>query len=145
MQDNNKILVMKFGGTSVGSAEAMENAVNIIRTVHVDWPQLVVVTSALSGVTNQLIDSAVLAARGDLSVFHQAVIDLTYRHQNLIDHFIKNPSRKHQVEWEVKHLIGDFSNLCQSINVLGGSLASRAGCGFLGGRKADGAHTFCCG
>jgi aspartate kinase len=119
MQDNNKILVMKFGGTSVGSAEAMENAVNIIRTVHVDWPQLVVVTSALSGVTNQLIDSAVLAARGDLSVFHQAVIDLTYRHQNLIDHFIKNPSRKHQVEWEVKHLIGDFSNLCQSINVLG--------------------------
>ena len=112
-------LVMKFGGTSVGTVEAMAQAVRIICDARHDWPHLVVVTSALSGVTNQLIDSAIRAARGDMSVFHKAVGDLTNRHQEMIEKLVANPARKHQVHWEVKHLISDFSNLCQAINVLG--------------------------
>jgi aspartate kinase len=47
------------------------------------------------------------------------VSELTERHQAMIEKLVTNPARKHQVHWEVKHLIADFSNLCQSINVLG--------------------------
>lgn len=119
MHDKNKILVMKFGGTSIGSVDSMRQVVKIISTAYDEWQKLVVVTSALSGVTNLLIESAVLAAKGDMNVFRYAVSELSNRHQELIDHLIKKESRKHQVEWEVKHLIADFSNLCQSINVLG--------------------------
>lgn len=115
----NKTLVMKFGGSSIGSVDAMTQAVQIICQTQREWPRTVVVTSALAGVTNLLIESATRAARGDMNVFHQAVSELTERHLSLIDSLIKNPSRKHQVHWEVKHLIADFSNLCQAINVLG--------------------------
>lgn len=117
--DHKKTLVMKFGGTSIGSVDAMGKAVQIICEARQDWDHLVIVTSALSGVTNLLIDSAARAARGDLTTYHQVVSHLTDRHEELIDHLVKNPARRHQVHWEVKHLIADFSNLCQAINVLG--------------------------
>ena len=117
--DSNKTLVMKFGGTSVGSVDAMSQAVQVICDAHKEWPRMVVVTSALSGVTNLLIDSATRAAQGDMTTFHQAVSELTDRHQEIIEQLVKNPARRHQIHWEVKHLIGDFANLCQAINVLG--------------------------
>jgi len=47
-----KTLVMKFGGTSVGTEEAMRQAAQIVASARRDWPRLVVVTSALSGVTD---------------------------------------------------------------------------------------------
>jgi bifunctional aspartokinase / homoserine dehydrogenase 1 len=110
---------MKFGGTSVGTIAAMTQAVRIICDTRREWEQVVVVTSALSGVTNLLIDSAVRAARGDMSTYHHSVSELTNRHEEMVDQLITNAARKHQVQWEVKHLIADFSNLCQAINVLG--------------------------
>lgn len=112
-------LVMKFGGSSIGSVDAMRQAVQIICEAHRKWDRVIVVTSALVGVTNLLIESATRAARGDMTIFHQTVGELTGRHEALIEQLITNPSRKHQVHWEVKHLISDFSSLCQAINVLG--------------------------
>lgn len=53
-----KTLVMKFGGTSVGSADALTRAVEIIRDATRDWARVVVVTSAMSGVTDLLLSSA---------------------------------------------------------------------------------------
>ena len=44
--------VMKFGGTSVGSAERMQNVVNLIN----DGDTKIVVLSAMSGTTNSLIE-----------------------------------------------------------------------------------------
>ena len=110
---------MKFGGTSVGTPEAVRRAAQIVCDTRKDWSQIVVVTSALSGVTNLLIDSATRAARGDMSAFHRAVSELTGRHQAIIEQLIANPARKHLVQREIKLLIGDFSNLCSAINVLG--------------------------
>ena len=49
---SSKTLVMKFGGTSVGSSKAMAGAVQIVKDARTEWPRVVVVTSALSGVTN---------------------------------------------------------------------------------------------
>jgi aspartate kinase len=116
MADLAPTLVMKFGGTSVGTIDAMSQAVRIVCDTYQQWPRIVVVTSALSGVTNLLLNSAVQAARGDMSIFHQAVSELTARHQELIEALVTNPARKHQMHWEIKHLIVDFSNLCQAID-----------------------------
>lgn len=51
-------LVMKFGGTSVGSAEAIKQAADIILKQAEDWDSLVVLVSAISGVTNALTQGA---------------------------------------------------------------------------------------
>lgn len=112
-------LVMKFGGTSVGTIEAMSQAVRIILETRREHPNLVVVTSALAGVTNLLISSAVRAARGDLTTYESALCELNERHFALADALVSSPARRSQLKQEINRLINDFSNLCQAINILG--------------------------
>ena len=54
-------LVMKFGGTSVGSVQALTRAIQIIQNARDKYSRVVVVTSAMSGVTDLLMKSASLA------------------------------------------------------------------------------------
>jgi aspartate kinase len=113
------VLVMKFGGTSVGSAAAMRQAVQVCADARKDWPALVVVTSALSGVTDLLIQSARQAARGDLSVFERAWAELQERHYAQADALVTNPAELVRVCKEVDGLLADFRHLCQAIHILG--------------------------
>ena len=48
-----KLVVMKFGGTSVGSIDKINNVANIIEKQLID-KKLIVVLSAMSGVTNKM-------------------------------------------------------------------------------------------
>ena len=50
-----KIVVLKFGGTSVGSIEKIRNVSNIIESYKKKGNKVIVVSSAMSGVTNDLI------------------------------------------------------------------------------------------
>ena len=56
--------IMKFGGTSVGDGASIQKVVDIIRGASHDC-DLVVVVSAMSGVTNQLIEAATQAQAGN--------------------------------------------------------------------------------
>ena len=58
------LIVMKFGGTSVGSAERIAQAATSPRHALERGHRVVVVTSAMSGVTNTLIDAARTASHG---------------------------------------------------------------------------------
>jgi aspartokinase/homoserine dehydrogenase 1 len=51
-------LTMKFGGTSVGSAEAFIQAADIVLEQAEKWNSVVVVVSAMSGVTDALTKGA---------------------------------------------------------------------------------------
>jgi bifunctional aspartokinase / homoserine dehydrogenase 1 len=112
-------LVMKFGGTSVGTPEAMNRAAQIVTGALPDWPRLVVVVSALAGVTNLLLDSASQAARGDLSNLDAAEIQLRRWHAAIAEALVRDADRYAQVEQELSQLIGNFLSLCKAITVLG--------------------------
>lgn len=118
-----KTLVMKFGGTSVGSVEAMAQAIEIVQQGKREWPRLVVVTSALNGVTNLLIDSANRSALGDRNAYRPAVEELTSRHFTLIDTLITDPAQRAQLKEEISLIIDDFASRCQAIGVLGEATA----------------------
>jgi len=118
MADNN-LLVMKFGGTSIGTPAAMAQAVRICLDAHRTWEHLVVVTSALSGITDHLIASAEQAARGDLSTFNTTLSELGERHHAMIAALIREPQQQALVRRDVDCLVTDFNNLCQAIHVLG--------------------------
>ena len=49
-----KRLVLKFGGTSVGSIEKIKNVANIIKKRHSEGNEIIVIVSAMSGTTNEL-------------------------------------------------------------------------------------------
>lgn len=114
-----KILVMKFGGTSVGSPSAFAQVAQITRQAYEDWPCLVVVTSAMTGVTNLLLDSAAKAVQGDSSAFYQASVQLRSMHFAVADELLTNLASQAQVKQQINHLINDFTGLCQAIAVLG--------------------------
>ncbi len=72
------MIVLKFGGTSVGTLERVEVAASIIESQ--PQPRAVVV-SAASGITNMLLDAASLSASGrfdDALALHRDIVD---RHQ----------------------------------------------------------------
>ena len=53
-----KKLVLKFGGTSVGSIENVKKVANIVKKKYDDGNQLIVIVSAMSGITNDLAKKA---------------------------------------------------------------------------------------
>jgi aspartokinase/homoserine dehydrogenase 1 len=112
-------LVMKFGGTSVGSTEALINVVQIIRDARAEWPRLVVVTSAMSGVTNLLLDSASQAARGNTASLPNAEMALREKHFTAADKLIQNKSLCSETKQKINALILSFADLCKAIAVLG--------------------------
>ncbi len=112
-------LVMKFGGTSVGSPEAMAGVMDIVRRSQSQWPRLVVVISALSGVTNLLLDSAARAVNGDVQTLYTVEARLREMHAAIADQLVSDLARRAQVKQDVNHLIGEFLNFCQAIAVLG--------------------------
>jgi len=116
---NHNTLVMKFGGTSVGSTEAIGQVVQISRDALATWPRVVVIVSAMSGVTDRLLQSATQAAAGDSQTYNQAAQELRIRHHMIAETLISDLAQQFQVKQEINYLITDFINLCQAIFVLG--------------------------
>ena len=114
-----KTLVMKFGGTSVGSVDALKNAIQIIGDAKKDWDRVVVVTSAMSGVTNLLLDSAASASHGKVDSLAQAAATLREKHFTAVEALIQNSAKRNQVIAEIDHLIFALVDLCKAIAVLG--------------------------
>ncbi len=119
MPESNKTLVMKFGGTSVGAADAMGKAAQIVKDARKDWPRVVVVTSAISGATNLLLDSAAQAAKGNLQTLMDAEKSLLANHEKIIEAQVTGPERRAELKEKVKSLVSDFGSLCRAIAVLG--------------------------
>jgi aspartokinase/homoserine dehydrogenase 1 len=112
-------LVMKFGGTSVGSVEALTKATQIIKDARDEYPRVVVVTSAMSGVTDLLLKSASLAAQGKVDSLPQAESTLREKHFAAINDLIHDQRRCAEVKSEIDALIFSLVDLCKAIAVLG--------------------------
>jgi len=114
-----KTLVMKFGGTSIGSPEAMVQVVGIVKKQQPKWKNLIVVTSALAGVTNRLLKSASQAATGDIQTYQQNAQQFLDEHVAIANHLVTNPKVRFALKHELEQLIQEFTNLCHAIEILG--------------------------
>jgi len=112
-------LVMKFGGTSVGSVDALVRATQIIREAKKDWNRVVVVTSAMSGVTDLLLKSALLAAQGETDSLPDTESALREKHFAATDELIKDQGLREATKGEINCLIQLLVDLCRAIAVLG--------------------------
>ncbi len=112
-------LVMKFGGTSVGTPEAMAQTVQIVQKARADWPRLVVVTSALSGITDLLLSTASQAAAGETATIDKAAAHILERHEKMLAALVLQADRRKPVQAELRQLAAHFASLCQAIAVLG--------------------------
>ena len=74
------MIAMKFGGSSVARADSIEKVKNIVVSTAEQHKKIVVVVSALGGVTDMLIHMAKIAESGDDSCL-EMLDDLSYRHR----------------------------------------------------------------
>ena len=75
------MIVIKFGGTSVGDAKHLRTAIDIVAAARQRKPAVVV--SALSGVTNQLVDATQHAAAGRMEEVQRIVEAIRQRHEEI--------------------------------------------------------------
>ena len=112
-------LTMKFGGTSIGSSEAMSQAADIVLEQAQEWDRLVVVVSAMSGVTDALIKGARTAATGDDATYRTIVSDLRIRHYRVVDAVCTADSERATLLHTVDQYLDELATFCHSVYILG--------------------------
>ena len=110
-------IVMKFGGTSVGSAERIAEAAKLAVASAEQGHQVVVVTSAMSGVTNTLIDTAHAAAKGH---WNQSVAQqLLERHSAAASALAAgDPTREASAVEAIARRVDRFDKLCFGLSMV---------------------------
>jgi len=116
--DNEGILVMKFGGTSVG--KGMAQCVSIVKEQRSKRKKVVVVTSALTQVTNKLLESAQKACSGDCDLYVQRAEEIRAQHETLCKETLKLPKEEtDRAMTTVDRHLKTFSELCHAMSILG--------------------------
>ena len=113
------ILVSKFGGTSVGSVEAISQAADLVMQQAQEWDQQVVVVSAMRGVTDALTQGALTAAMGDGQAYRAIVADLRVRHYRVVDELLDRDGERAQLLAAVDGYLDEYATFCRSVHVLG--------------------------
>ena len=107
--------VLKFGGSSVANAENINKVVAIVEQ-SLKKDKTVLVVSALGGITDTLINSAVLAADGNES-FKEQLLDIEQRHMNVVKALIP-VAQQSSVLSMVKKSCNEIEDICNGIFLL---------------------------
>lgn len=93
--EQKEMKVLKFGGTSVGSVESILSLKAIVEKEAQEQP-IIVVVSALGGITDKLIATSVLAQKGD-EAWKDEFQTMVERHHKMIDTIITDPRKREQL------------------------------------------------
>jgi aspartokinase/homoserine dehydrogenase 1 len=113
------LLTMKFGGTSVGSVEAITQAAAIVLDQARAWDRVAVVVSAMSGVTDALTRGALTASAGDEHTFRTIVTELRALHYRIVDGLLAPNGERTGLLATVDEYLDEFAAFCRSVHVLG--------------------------
>lgn len=105
--------VLKFGGTSVGTVASLKNVKQIVEGCETP---VVVVVSALGGVTDLLIATSKMAAAGD-SGYKVSFDNIVKRHYDIIENLVSQSLRE-DVKRRVDILLDELSNIYRGISLI---------------------------
>ncbi len=106
--------VLKFGGTSVGSIESLRNVQQIVNNTD---DELVVVVSALGGVTDMLIATAKSAQAGEDS-YLTTLGSIVERHHKIIEGIVESRFKSELYE-RLQPLFDDLKNIYKGVHLIG--------------------------
>ena len=106
--------IMKFGGTSVGSVDSI---LKVKQIVEAEKEPVIVVVSALGGITDQLIRTATMATKGDIA--YEAEFDgMVRRHDDMIQQVIPSGSKKRTLGKKIHALLDELKDIYQGLYLL---------------------------
>jgi bifunctional aspartokinase / homoserine dehydrogenase 1 len=109
--------VMKFGGTSVADPMCIRNVVKIVRKASLA-NSIVVVVSAMSGVTNKLVEAAARSEAGDSASAAEILGELRKRHFAAAEALIPASVRRDSLVHKFGELFDHCDRLCQGTVLL---------------------------
>ena len=109
--------VMKFGGTSVGDASCIRRSAQIVANATREY-SVVVVVSAMSGVTNRLIDAAHQAKRGDREAGKALANILRKQHTEALAALVTDEHVRERVECHIEELLAEVSRFYEGTALL---------------------------
>lgn len=112
------IRVMKFGGTSVGTADALGRVARILCQYTANGDRVVAVVSAMNGVTNDLLEGIMAAAEGNEGVYHSVVERTLDRYGTMLRQLITGEDERRTLRLAAAHILADYSAVCDSVRVL---------------------------
>jgi aspartate kinase len=112
-----KLQVMKFGGTSVGDAACIRRSAQIVANASREY-SVAVVVSAMSGVTNRLIDAAHQAKRGDREAGKTLGDALRRQHFEALAALVPDEHARLQVECRIEELLAEGTRLYEGTALL---------------------------
>lgn len=109
--------VLKFGGTSVGSVEALQSVLGILHERLRQGRKIAVVCSAMGGFTNQLLDMGRRAAAAD-DTYKDILKKALDRHLGVVQHFIE-PRFRSAVMARMMQTFNELEDLLRGISLIG--------------------------
>ena len=106
--------IMKFGGTSVGSVDSIQKVKQIVEA---EQEPVIVVVSALGGVTDQLIRTATMATMGDIA-YESEFNNMVRRHEEMIQKIIPAGSGKRALDKKIHALLDELKDIYQGLYLL---------------------------
>lgn len=107
--------VMKFGGTSVGEPDSLQRVKKIIEK---EREPVIVIVSALGGVTDRLLLAANFALNGNPG-YKTLIEEIILRHEELIEKMISSPDDKEELKQKTGHLFEELRNILQGVFLIG--------------------------
>ncbi|MEO7216619.1 MAG: lysine-sensitive aspartokinase 3 [Gemmatimonadaceae bacterium] len=111
------MVIIKFGGTSVGDADAIRRAAGVVASRAARSP--VVVVSAVSGTTTELLGLAEQAARGQLIGALRSVEHIRERHIQMCDELLGVTAAGADTTAEIAAMCDEVASLAEALNTLG--------------------------
>ena len=105
---------MKFGGTSVGSVDSIQKVKQIVEA---EKEPVIVVVSALGGITDQLIRTATMATRGDIA-YEAEFNSMVRRHEEMIQQVVPSGSAKRTLDKKIHDLLDELKDIYQGLYLL---------------------------
>jgi aspartokinase/homoserine dehydrogenase 1 len=108
---------MKFGGTSVGDASCVARTAKIIAGVAKENP-CVVVVSAMSGVTNRLIEAAKTAQAGNATEAEAIMDALRQQHETALLSLLSDEQKRGRLRQRIEPVVAEGRRLCEGTALL---------------------------
>ena len=106
--------VMKFGGTSVGSVNSILSVKKIVESA---GEPVIVVVSALGGITDKLINTSRMAATGD-PAYENEFQEIVSRHVEMIKEVIPAGETQTLLQYQVGELLNELKDIFQGIYLI---------------------------
>jgi len=111
------MIVMKFGGTSVGDVSAIRRLIEIVKTRLTKKP--VVVVSAISKATDTLQNAARLSEKGELSSAKKLLKELETRHTDICKELLGEDTKEYEdVTLKIKEYFTSLLELIKGVSLL---------------------------